>query len=105
MSNDVLQVLKASGLKQEIDQETFQMIARSIDHDWSQLSAAEKASDSSPVKDQLWNMAMNACICLRENADSLHSSEMYQELKTLTFVPATKVGNARHTPACFTDWE
>ncbi len=83
-----MQVLKDTGLKQAIDRDTFGFIARYIDEQW-QLAISGDARE--PTKDAVWDLAMLACTCFKENASSLHDNTLYQELKQLTFVPATKV--------------
>ena len=84
-----MQVLKDTGLKQAIDKDTFGFIARYIDEQW-QLAISGEAHEEY-AKDTVWDLAMLACTCFKENASSLHDNTLYQELKQLTFVPATKV--------------
>ena len=84
-----MQVLKATGLKTAIDKGTFAKIAHYIDEQWQAAALAQSPEE----KEKIWDMAMQACACLKENATTLHDNTLYQELKQLTFVPATKVGH------------
>ena len=84
-------MLKATGLRQSIDKETFGYIARYIHEQWREASSGGAPDEA--AKAVVWEQAMLACNCLKENAGRLHDTALYQELKNLTFVPATKVGH------------
>ena len=87
-----------------MDADTFRVIARHIDEQWRAASSGQPGSSSSEqsqARDKIWDMAMLACLCLKDNAGSLHNAELYQELKGLTFVPATKVCCCQLKGRCF----
>ena len=87
----LLQVLKETGLKQSIDKQTFTHIAQHIDGLWRRALSVEAAGEYS--RDEIWDMAMLACDCLKENAGRLHDTNLYQALRGLRIAPAIKVGS------------
>lgn len=87
-----LQVLRAVGLRQGVDQGTFTTIASLIDEQWRLISSMAEDADEAAADPELWETALLACTCMRDNATSLHNSELYQALRSLAFVPALRVG-------------
>ena len=79
------------GLKQGVDQGTFSTIANLIDERWRHSLEIAEASEDIAVDSELWETAMLACTCMRENAGSLHNADLYRTLKPLAFVPALRV--------------
>ena len=90
----LVQVLRATGLKVDVDQEAFAAIARQIEADWHTASfgmGAEPGSEALAAQDAIWHTAMEAAKYFREHATRLHGADLYSQLSTIAFVPATKV--------------
>lgn len=82
-----MQVLKAVGLKTEVDKETFVRIAERIEADWDASASGQDAA----AKDEVWGTAMEAAKYFKEFSTSLHGDELYRQLQGIAFMPATQV--------------
>lgn len=81
-----VQVLRALGLKSDIDSDAFVAIAQRIDGRWRELEA-DSAADSA-AREEAWQAAKEAAEHLREHAEGLHGRDLYERLKPLAFFPA-----------------
>ena len=97
-----MQVLRATGLKVDVDQEAFVAIARQVEADWNTASflGPEPGSEALAAQDDVWHTAMEAAKYFREHATRLHGADLYSQLSTMAFVPATKVPSCAPSAAC-----
>ena len=82
----VLQVLRAIGLKSEIDTPIFLACACEVDSRGKQLQGADASTRSRTME-----AAASLAAHFAENASMLHSPELYAGLAPLAVVPAVRV--------------
>ena len=77
----------------DVDQEAFVAIARQIEAAWNTASflGPEPGSEALAAQDDVWHTAMEAAKYFREHATWLHGADLYSQLSTMAFVPATTV--------------